>query len=144
MLDQSLYENHSYSNFVLLPMIKQKTMIIDTEVAALHVTTLTTKRIHKIDIVLHLEVDLVMTKVLPLHTTLDHDMILTTVIQDLTVLHTDRRIDLLIDTTLVLDINHVPIQKTVILLDIQIHIDHLVIVGTLDLVHTPILETKLI
>ena len=47
-----------------------------------------------------------MTKVLPLHNTLDHDMILTNAIHGLTALHTDFRIDLLIDTTLALDIDH--------------------------------------
>ena len=147
MLDQRLHENHSYSTFAPLQMIEQKTMIIDIEVEALHVTTLTTKPIHKIDIVLHLEIDLAMTKVLPLHNTLDHGMILINVIHGLTVLHIDLRIDLLIGTTLVLDIDHVPIQETIILLKIQIHIDHRLdkeILDTLDPVHTPILETKLI
>ena len=143
MLDQSLHKNLLYSTLVLLQMIEQKTMIIDTEVDVPHETTLTTKTIHKIDTVLHLEIviDLVLTKVLLLHTTLDHDMIHTNVIPGPTVLHTDLRIDLLIDTTLVLDIDHVPIQETIILLKIQIHIDHLQyqeVLDTLDLVHTPI------
>ena len=84
-------------------MIEQNTMMIDIEVEIPHVTTLTTKTIHKIDTVLHLEIDLAMTKVLPLHNTLDHDMILTNAIHGLTTLHTDLRIDLLIDTTIALD-----------------------------------------
>ena len=95
MLDQNLHKNHSYSTTVLLLMIEQKTMIIDIEVEVPHVITLTTKPIHKIDTVLHLEIDLAMTKVLLLHNTLDHDMILTNAIHGLTVLHTDLRIDLL-------------------------------------------------
>ena len=103
MLDQNLLKNHFYSSSVLLLMIEQITMIIDTEVEVPHETTLTTKTIHKIDTVLHLEIDLVMTKVLLLHNTLDHDMILTNVIPGLTALHTDPHTDLLIDTTLALD-----------------------------------------
>ena len=57
----------------------------------------------------------------------------------------DLLIDLLIDTTLALDIDHAPIQETIILQDIQIHRDHLLdqqILDFLDLVHTPILEKK--
>ena len=145
MLDQNLHKNHSYSTSVLLLMTEQQTMIIDTEVEVPHVTTFTTRPIHKIDTVLHLEIDLAMTKILLLHNTLDHDMILTKAIHGLTVLHTDLRIDLLIDTTLVLDIDHAPIQETIILPSIQIHTDHHLdqeILDFLDPVHTPILETK--
>ena len=75
MLDQNLHKNHLYSTPVLLQMIEQNIMIIATEVEVPHETTLTTKTIHKIDTVLHLEIDLVMTKVLLFHNTLDHDMI---------------------------------------------------------------------
>ena len=64
-------------------------MIIDIKVEVLHVTTLTTRPIHKIDTVLHLEIDLAMPKVLLLHNTLDHGMILVNAIHGLTVLHTD-------------------------------------------------------
>ena len=106
-----------------------------------------TKTIHKIDTVLHLEIDLVMTKVLLLHNTLDHDMILTNVIPGLTALHTDPHTDLLIDTTLSLDTDHASIPETTNSQNIQIHTDHLQDQETLDfldLVHTPILETKLI
>ena len=84
MLDQNLLKNHLYSTSALLPMIEQNTMIIDTEVKVPHVTTLTTKTNHKIDTVIHLEMDLAMTKVLPLHNTLNHDMILTDAIRGLT------------------------------------------------------------
>ena len=65
--------------------------------------------------VLHQKIDLALTKVLPPHNTLDHDMILTDAIHGLTALHIDLHIDLLIDTTLVLDIDHAPITETLIL-----------------------------
>ena len=119
-------------------MIEQNTIIIDIEVEVPRETTLTTKTIHKTDTVLHLEIDLVMTKVLLLHNTLDHDI---------TVLHTDPHTDLLIDTILVLDTDHAPIPEITNLQNIQIHRDHLQdqeILDFLDLVHTPTPETKLI
>ena len=149
MLDLNLHKNHSYSTFVPLPMIEQNTMITDTEVEVPHETTLTTKTIHKTDIVLHLEIeiDLVMTKVLPLHTTLDHDMIHTNVISGLTVPLTDLHIDPHIDTILVLDTDHAPIPETTNSRNIQTHTDHLQDQKTLDfldLAHTPIPEIKLI
>ena len=84
-----------------------------------------------------------MTKALPLHNTLDHDMILINAIHGLTVLHTDLHIDLLIDTILALDIDHAHIPETIILPSIQIHTDHLPdqeIPDFLDPVHTPIRE----
>ena len=147
MLDQNLLKNHLYSTSVFLLMVEQNTMIVDIEVEVPHVTTVTTKTIHKIDTVLHLEIDLVMTKVLLLHSTLDHDMILSNAIPGLTALHTDPHIDLLIGTTLALDIDHAPIPETIILQNIQIHTDHFLDqdnLDFLDLVHTPIPETKLI
>ena len=112
MFDLNLHKNHLYSTSVHLPMIEQNTMIIDTEVEVLHETTLTTKTIHKIDTVLHLEIDLVTTKVPPLHITLDHDNIHTNVIPGPTVLPTDLHTDPHIDTTLVLDTDHAPIPET--------------------------------
>ena len=145
MLDQNLLENHLYSTSALFLMIEQNTMIIEIEVEVPHVTTFTTKTIYEIDTVLHLKIDLAMTKVLLLHNTLDHDMILTNAIHGLIALHTDLRIDLLIDTTLALDIDHAPIPETIILKNIQIHTDHLLnqeILDFLDPVHTLILETK--
>ena len=147
MIDQNLHKSHLYSTSVPLLMIEQNTMIIDIKVEVPHVTKLTTKTIHKIDTVLHIEIDLAMTKVLPLHNTLDHDMILTNAIHGLIALHTDLRIGLLIGKTLALDIDHAPIPETIILQNIQIHTDHLInqeILDFLDPVHTPILETKLI
>ena len=142
MLDQNLQKKHLYSTSVLLLTIEQNTMIIDIDVEVLHVTTLTTRPIHEIDTVLHLEIDLAMTKVLLLHNTLDHDMMFTNAINGLIALHTDLLIDLLIDPTLALDIDHAPIQETKILQDIQIHTDHLPdqeILDFLDTTHTPIL-----
>ena len=147
MLDQNLHKNLLYNTSVLLPMIEQNTMIIDTEVEVPHETTLTTKTTHKIDTVLHLEIDLVMTKVLLFHSTLGHDMIRTNVTPGLTALHTDPHTDLRIDTTLALDIDHASIPEITNSQNIQIHTDHLQDQETLDfrdLVHTPIPETKLI
>ena len=144
MLDQNLHKSHLYSTFVLLPMLEQNTMIIDTEVEVPHETTLTTT-IHKIDTNPQPEIDLVMTKVLLLNKTLDHDMILTNVISGLTALHTDPRTDLLIDTTLALDTYHAPIPETINLQNIQIHTDHLQDQENLDFldpIHTQILETN--
>ena len=149
MLDLNLHKSHSYSTFVLLSMIEQNTMIIDTEIEVPHETTLTKKTIHKTDIVLHLEIeiDLVMTKVLLLHTTLDHDMIHTNVILGLIVLLIDLHTYPHIDKTLVLDTDHAPFPETTNSQSIQIHMDHLQDQETLDfldLAHTPIPETKLI
>ena len=147
ILDQNLHKHHLYNTFVLLPMIEQNTMIIDTEIEVPHETILTTKIFHKTDTVLHLEIDLVMTKVLLLHTTLDHDMIRTNKIPGPTALHTDPHTDLRIDTTLALDTGHPPIPETTNSQNIQIHTDHLQDQETLDfldLVHTPIPETKII
>ena len=125
MLDQNLHKNRLYSTSVLLLTIEHNTKIIEIEVEVLHVTTLITTPIHKIDTVPHLEIDLATTKVLFLHNTLDHDMILINAIHGLIALHTDLLIGLLIDTTPALDIDHAPFQETIILQDIQLHTDHL-------------------
>ena len=82
-------------------------------------------------------------KVLLLHNTLDHDMILINAIHALTAHHTDLLIDRRIDTTPVLDIDQAPIQEAIILRNIQIHTHHLPdqeILDFLDPVHTPTLE----
>ena len=147
MLDQNLHKNHSFSTFVLLPMTEQNTMIIDTEVEALHETTLITKNIHKTDTVLHLEIEtnFVMTKVQLLHTTPVQDMTHTNVILDLTVLLTDLLIYPHIDKTLVLDTDDALIQEITNSPNTQIHIDHLQDQETLDfldLAHTQIPEIK--
>ena len=120
-------------------------MITDIEVEVPHVTTLTTETIHKTDTVLHLEIDLVMTKVLLLHNILDHDMVPTNEIHAFTVHHTDLLLDHLIDTTLALDIDSALIQENTTFQNIQIDTDHLLdqeILDILDPVHTPILEIK--
>ena len=124
---------------------RTKIMIIAIEAEVPHATTLTTKLIHKIDTVLHLEIDLVTTKVLLLHNTLDHDMVLINAIHAPIVPPTDLRIDPLIDTILALDIDHDLIQETIFFTNIQIPTDHLLdqeILDFLDPVHTPILETR--
>ena len=147
MLDPNLQKNFLYNTSVLLQTIEQNTMIIDTKFEVPQETTLTIKTIHKIDTVLHLEIDLVTIKVLLLHTTLDHDMIHTNVNPGPTVLPTDLHTDPQIDTTLVLDTDHAPIPETTNSQNIQIHTDHLQDQETLaflDLAHTPIPETKLI
>ena len=147
MLDQNLHKNHSFSTFVPLQMTKQNTMIIDIEVEVLHGTTPITKNIHKIDTVLHLEIetDFVMIKVLLLHITPDQDMTHINVILDLTVLLTDLLIDLHIDKILVLDTDHALIQEMINLTNTRIHIDHLLDQETLDFPdpdHIPIPEIK--
>ena len=147
MLYQNLHKNHLYSTFVHVLTIEQNIIITDIDVEVLHVTTLTTKLIYKTDTVLHLEIELIMTEVLLLHNTLGRDMTLTSAIHGLTVLHTDFHIDLLIDTTLVLDIDHALIQEKTTFQNVQLHSDHLLdqeILDILDPVHTPILEIKLI
>ena len=147
MLELNLHKNLLYNTSVLLQTIEQNTMIIDTEVKVPQEKILTTKTIHKIDTVLHQEIDLVTIKVLLLHTTLDHDMIHTNVIPGPTVLITDLHTDPHIDTTLVLDTDHAPVPETTNSPNIQIHTDHLQDQETLDfldLAHTPILEKKLI
>ena len=123
--------------------IEQNATIPDTEVEVLHATILTTKTIHKTDIILHLEIYVVTIKVLLLHNTLDHDMILTNAIHDLTVLHIDLHIVLPIDRTLARDIDHALVQAKKTFQNIQILTDHLPdqeILDFLDHVHTPILE----
>ena len=146
MLDLNLHKNLLYNTSVLLQTIEQNTMIFDTEIEVPQETTLTIKTIHKIDTVLHLEIDLVTIKVLLLHTTLDHDMIHTNVIPGPTVLLTDLHTDPQNDTTLVLDTDHAPIPETTNSQNIQIHTDHLQDQETLDfldLAHTPIPELKI-
>ena len=112
MLDQNLLKNHLYSTFVHPPMIEQNYIIHATEAEVHHeITTITKTEIHKRDIALHQEIDSAMTKTLLLHKTRYHDMIITKKILDPTVLPTDLLIDLPIDMTLVIDIDHVPVQE---------------------------------
>ena len=126
-------------------MTEQNAMILDREVEVLHATILTIKTIHKTDTVLHLGIDLVMIKILLLHITLDHDMILTNAIHDLIALHIDLHIDLPTDITLARDIDHALILEKTIFQNIQILIDDLPdqdILYFLDHVHIPILEAN--
>ena len=138
-------QNHSYNTFVLLLTTEQNSMITDIEVEVLPVTTLTTKRIHKKDIVLPQEIDLVMIKTLLLHNTLDHDMIHTNAIHVPILHHTDLLIDHLMDIILAHDIDHALFQETEILPNAHLHTDHLPdqeILDFLDLARFPILEIK--
>ena len=74
MLDQNLLKNHLYSTSVIIQMIEQNAMIHDTEVEVHHEIFVATKTIiHKTDIALHLEIDSVLSRVLLLLNTLDHD-----------------------------------------------------------------------
>ena len=117
MLDPNLLKNHLYSTFVLPQMIEQNAAIHDTEVEVHNEIILQTNTIiYQTDIVLHLESDLVLTKVLLLHTTLDHDMTTTKETRDLIALLIDLRTDHLIDVTLVIDIDHANIQEIIIIL----------------------------
>ena len=109
ILDQKILKNHLYNTFVLLQMIEQNVMIHDTEVEVHQEILLSTKTtLHKTDIALHLEIDLVilvMTKVL-LQTTLDHDMTTTKETRDLIAVLIDLHTNHLIDVTIVTDIDH--------------------------------------
>ena len=145
ILAQNLHKNLLYSTFALLLMIEQNVMILDTDVEVLHATLLTTKTFHKTDTVLHLEIDLVMIKILLLHNTLDHDMILTNAIHDLTAPHKDLHTDLLTEITLARDIDHALIQENTTFQKTQFLTDHLPdqeILDLLDHAHIPFLETN--
>ena len=135
MLDQNPHKNHLYSTFAHLLMTEQNNMIIiiDTEAEVPPKKTLTIKIIHKMDTVLHLETDFFMTKILLLHITLDHDMTHINAIHDLIARHSELHIDLLIDQTLVLDIDHALSQENAISQSIQIPTDHLPDQETLDI-----------
>ena len=88
-----------------------------------------------------------MTKILLLHNTLDHDMTTTKEILDHTVLLIELLTDFPTDTTLVIDIDHVPTQDTIFLQDIHCPIDHLQdheILDILNHVHLQIQEIDLI
>ena len=129
-------------------MIEQKDMKHATEAEVHHeLTTRTVNQIHKTDTALHQETNSAMTKILLLHNTLDHDMITTKEILVHTVPPIDLLTDLPIDMTLVIDIDHVPIQEiTRTSQDIHPPIDHLQnheIFDILDHVHIQIQEINL-
>ena len=83
-----------------------------------------------------------MTKIVLLHNTLDHNMASINEIHDPIALLTDLLTNLLTDMALVTDIDHVRIrEKTTILQETHLHIDHLhdqEILGFLYLVHIQI------
>ena len=143
-LDPNLLKNHLYNNSVLIAFIEQNAMIHDTEVEVHHEINLTTTTIHKTDIALQLEIDLDMTKVLLIHTTLDHDMTTTKETRDLIALLIDPHTDDLINVTPVTDTDHAHIQE--ITTDLHFFSDHLSdieILGFLDLAHIPIQKKQL-
>ena len=110
MLDQCLLKSHLYSTFVLPQTTEQNDMIHAIEVKVIHKVFII-QTIHKTDTALHLEIDSVMTRVLLLHNTLDHDLIITKEIRDPVALLTDP----LIDMTLVTDKDHARIQEITII-----------------------------
>ena len=104
MLNQNLLKNLSYNTFVLLLLIEQKDMIPDIEVEVHHEIIIITKTITLIqDVVLHLEIDSVMTKTLLLHNTHDHDMTIINEIHDRTDHPTGHHTKPLLDATLGLE-----------------------------------------
>ena len=125
MLDQNLLKSPLYSTFVLPQTTEQNDMIHAIEVEVIH-EIIVTKTIHKTDIALHLEIDLVLTRVLLLHKTIDHDMKIINEIRDPIALLTDLRTDPLIDMTLVTYIDHARIQEiSTILQDKHLLLEHL-------------------
>ena len=100
--------------------------------------------IHKIDFALHLEIYSFMTRVLLLHNTQDQDLIIIKEVRDPIALLTDLLTDPFIDMTLVIDIDHIPIQEiTTILQNTHLPTDHLLdqeILDILDHVHIQIQE----
>ena len=123
-------------------------MIFDIKDEVHHATLNITKITQlKTDIVLHLEIALLMTKVPLLHTIFAHDMITIKEILDVIDLRIYIHIDLHKDMTLVIDINLVLILEIKTLLDILLHSDHhrqdQEILDTPDLDHTPTHESNL-
>ena len=140
ILDQNLLKNFLYNTFVLLLLIEQKNMIHDIEAEVHNEIIIITKTITLTqDIVLHLEIDSVVTKTPLLHKTHDHDMTIINEIHDLTDHPPGHHTDPLIDATLALDTDHVHIHATITSNDILLHSDHLHDHDTLDLLdHGPV------
>ena len=87
-------------------------MIHGIEAEVLHDLIIITKiQTHKTDIALHPGTDSVMTKILLLHNTLDHDTTTTKEIHDHIALLTDLLTNPRIDRTLVKEIDHVRIHE---------------------------------
>ena len=121
-------------------MIEQSDIIQDIEVEVHHKTIITTTTIfHTPDIVLLLEIDLIMAKIPFLRKAHDHDMTIIKEIQDLIHRLTDPHIDLLLDVTLVPEMDHANIQETTIFQGTHLPSDHLEDKETLDVLdHGPI------
>ena len=146
--DRNLLKSQLYSNFVFPQTTEQKDMMHAIEVVVLYGLIFITKiQTHKTDIDLHPKIYLVMTKILLLHNTLDHDRTSINEIHDPIALLTDLLTDPHIGMTLVLDIDHVHVQEIItILQDTHLLIDQLQdleILDTLDHVHIPIQEINL-
>ena len=107
--------------------MEQNAVKDDAEVEVHHEIILTTNTIiHKTDIVLHLEMNLIMTKVLLLHATLDHDMTNIKETRDLIALLIDPHTNHLIDLTHVKDIDHAHVHDIItILQNLHLLLDHL-------------------
>ena len=149
MLDQNLLKNLLYNTFVPPQTTEQNDMIHDIKVDVHHGILIIPKTtIHKIDIALHLEIDLVMTKLLLLNNTLDHDMTIINETRDLIAPRIDPFIVHLIDVTPATVRDHAHIHEiTTILQDTHLPLDHLhdqEILDFLDLAQTQIQETNLI
>ena len=146
-LDLNPLKSHLCNSFVLLVMIEQNDMILDITFGVHRATIISTKITPlKTIIVLHLELHLLMTKILLLHTILAHDMTTIKDILDLTALRIHLHIDPHIKMTLVIAIDLVLILEIITFPDILLHSDHLQyqeILDTPDLYHTPIHETNL-
>ena len=143
MQDQNLLRNQLYNAFVLRQTTEQNEMIHDIEVEVHHeIIIITETTIHKIDIALHLEIDLFMTKLRILHNTLDPDMTIINETRDLI----DPPTNHIVDVILVTDIDHAHTQETTIILrDTHLSLDHLQdleILDFLDLAHIRKQEKK--
>ena len=124
-------------------------MIHDIEVEVIHKRfSIPKTTIHKIDIALHLGINLVMTRILLLHDTFDQDMTFINETGDLFALLIDPPANHLIDVILVTDIDHAHIHETTtIFRDMHLQIDHLQYLEILDflsLARTQIQEINLI
>ena len=146
-LDLNPLKSHLCNSFVLLVMIEQNDMTLDITFGVHHATIILTKITPlKTNIVLHLEMHLLMTKILLLHTILAHDMTTIKDILDLTALRIHLHIGLHIEMTLVIAIDLVLILEIITFPDILLHSDHLQyqeILDTPDPYHNPIHETNL-
>ena len=76
MLDQNLLKSHSYNTSVLSQTTEQNDMKHVFEVEVIHEIFII-KTIHKTDIAIFLEIDSVLTRVLLIHNTLDHNVTIT-------------------------------------------------------------------